>query len=127
MRARPLLHCFGHIHEGWGAERVTWSENVDEVARSVQSLKDFKSGGWREGMQRTVDDLGQDQPTIAKFQVNRRDAVDRRGAFIDMSAARGGGLKRGEETLMVNAAIMNVMYRPNNAPWIVDIDLPKAS
>lgn len=24
MRSRPLLHCFGHIHEGWGAERVTW-------------------------------------------------------------------------------------------------------
>lgn len=23
-RVRPRLHCFGHIHEGWGAERVAW-------------------------------------------------------------------------------------------------------
>lgn len=25
-RARPRLHCFGHIHEGWGARLVTWRE-----------------------------------------------------------------------------------------------------
>lgn len=24
-RAKPRLHCFGHIHEGNGAERITWS------------------------------------------------------------------------------------------------------
>ncbi|KAL3423717.1 hypothetical protein PVAG01_05464 [Phlyctema vagabunda] len=23
-RARPLMHCFGHIHEGYGARRVSW-------------------------------------------------------------------------------------------------------
>lgn len=23
-RVRPLMHCFGHIHEGHGANRVTW-------------------------------------------------------------------------------------------------------
>lgn len=22
---RPLMHCFGHIHEGWGAKLATWS------------------------------------------------------------------------------------------------------
>ncbi|KAL9011504.1 MAG: hypothetical protein Q9173_003650, partial [Seirophora scorigena] len=25
QRCRPRLHCFGHIHEGWGAERHDWS------------------------------------------------------------------------------------------------------
>jgi hypothetical protein len=25
----------------------------------------------------------------------------------------------------VNAAIMDVAYRPVNAPWVVDLDLPK--
>ena len=24
-RCRPLLHCFGHIHEGWGYQRKSWS------------------------------------------------------------------------------------------------------
>jgi len=28
-RARPLIHCFGHIHEGWGAEVVSWSPDAD--------------------------------------------------------------------------------------------------
>ncbi|KAI1736717.1 hypothetical protein F4680DRAFT_451806 [Xylaria scruposa] len=23
-RVQPRLNCFGHIHEAWGAERVTW-------------------------------------------------------------------------------------------------------
>ncbi|CAI7644869.1 unnamed protein product [Penicillium bialowiezense] len=23
-QARPLMHCFGHIHEGWGAKLVKW-------------------------------------------------------------------------------------------------------
>ena len=30
-----------------------------------------------------------------------------------------------EETMFVNAAIMNLSYEPRNAPWIVDIDLPE--
>lgn len=33
-RVRPRLHCFGHIHEGWGAERVTWTgERRKEAAQ----------------------------------------------------------------------------------------------
>jgi hypothetical protein len=35
-------------------------------------------------------------------------------------------VKFGEETLMVNAAIMNVDYRPVNQPWLVDLDLRAA-
>lgn len=34
-------------------------------------------------------------------------------------------VKFGEETLMVNAAIMNLSYRPTNSPWLVDLDLPR--
>jgi hypothetical protein len=32
----------------------------------------------------------------------------------------------GKETLMVNAAIMNILYKPTNAPWLVDLDLELA-
>jgi hypothetical protein len=32
----------------------------------------------------------------------------------------------GKETLMVNAAIMQGHSRPVNAPWLFDLDLPKA-
>lgn len=27
QRARPRIHCFGHIHEAWGAETVEWGTN----------------------------------------------------------------------------------------------------
>lgn len=33
----------------------------------------------------------------------------------------------GHETLMVNASIMNLSYRPGNAPWLIELDLPRDS
>ncbi|PQE33863.1 hypothetical protein CJF32_00010888 [Rutstroemia sp. NJR-2017a WRK4] len=31
-RAKPLMHCFGHIHEGYGAKMVKWDEDrCDEI------------------------------------------------------------------------------------------------
>ncbi|KAH8805700.1 ser/Thr protein phosphatase family protein [Xylogone sp. PMI_703] len=36
-------------------------------------------------------------------------------------------IRFGEETLMVNGAIMNLRYRPGNAPWVIDLDLPATS
>jgi hypothetical protein len=32
----------------------------------------------------------------------------------------------GSKTLMVNAAIMDLRYRPTNTPWLVELELPKA-
>ncbi|KAI4195601.1 MAG: hypothetical protein LQ346_003379 [Caloplaca aetnensis] len=89
-RCRPRLHCFGHIHEGWGAERHDWVKGCMETVE--------------------VD----------------RDQVLRDGcAGIDVSAEEGErGLRWGEETVFVNASIMDVRYRPVNAPWRVDLELP---
>lgn len=28
--ARPRLHCFGHIHEGWGARLVSWKDGIEQ-------------------------------------------------------------------------------------------------
>ena len=47
-----------------------------------------------------------------------------RGAYVDLSEGSGEGLRWGEETLFVNASIMDVGYHPVNAPWVVDLDLP---
>lgn len=88
-RCRPRLHCFGHIHEGWGAGRVDWRTKAFE------------------------------QVKIAKSQV-----FEDRCATVDVSEDGDKPLKWGQETLFVNAAIMDVSYNPTNAPWVVDIDLP---
>jgi hypothetical protein len=30
QRAKPRLHCFGHVHSGWGLQTVMWDQGGDE-------------------------------------------------------------------------------------------------
>ena len=89
-RCRPRLHCFGHIHEGWGAERYDWSRNTSEPVRTQQAL-----------------------------------VLENRCAQVNIAQDSERPLKFGDETIFVNGAIMNVNYSPRNAPWVVDLDLPR--
>jgi hypothetical protein len=97
------LHCFGHIHEGWGAERVQWKKG-DEL--------DVK---WEEHVS--------GKETV---EVDRDVMAKDRAVFVDASAEGGRGIEWGRETLMVNASIMTVTYKPYQGPWVVDLDLEKA-
>ena len=115
MRARPKVCCFGHIHEGWGAERVRWADGVGEVAAKECSLEEWRDGGWEEGV-----------AEVERVEVDLEDAREKRAVFVDVSGEGGEGLREGEETLFVNAAVMDVGYRPVNAPWVVDLQLPRA-
>ncbi|MCJ1407989.1 hypothetical protein MMC19_002061 [Ptychographa xylographoides] len=90
-RCRPRVHCFGHIHEGYGAERYQWARKSAE-------------------------------PVL----ISQEKALTERASFVDIAAGGPRPLKFGEETLFVNAAIMDVQYNPANAPWVVDLDLPAA-
>lgn len=80
-RAKPLMHCFGHIHEGYGAKLVKWSGEPGGVSDEASTYPE----------------------------------------------ARSWPILRGEETLMVNAALMDGKNQPANAPWIIDLDLPSTS
>lgn len=46
-RTRPRLHCFGHIHEGYGACRVNWKEDgaIDNVGTEAGAVMDCKLEG----------------------------------------------------------------------------------
>lgn len=89
QRCRPRIHCFGHIHEGWGAERMDWSTKTSE-----------------------------------RIQIDREKISAERSAYIDLSDSGQAGLKFGDETLFVNASLLDLRYTPVNAPWVVDLDLP---
>jgi len=89
LRCRPLLHCFGHIHEGWGAGRMDW------VNRKFNRMR-----------------------------IDRDQVFEDRAAKLDLSSDSGEAITFGKETLFINAAIMNFRYKPVNAPWVVDLDLP---
>jgi len=98
-RARPKIHCFGHIHEGWGAQVVTWDNDKesDSLANSIESSR--------------------------KIHVDGAEMYNERAVRVDISSSSEMPLRMGEQTLMVNAAIMNVRHQPMNGPWLVELDL----
>ncbi|KAI1215153.1 ser/Thr protein phosphatase family protein [Annulohypoxylon truncatum] len=130
-RARPKLHCFGRVHEQWGAELVTWREErrgaqeeltrdnaVDgELSAVVKSLADMRI---------SVADLKDE----GQGKVRERKRCERRG-YVLASLARGGegGERDGAQTLFVNAAIEGRTSggrdMPRHLPWVVEIDLPR--
>ncbi|KAL1971894.1 hypothetical protein VTN31DRAFT_1982 [Thermomyces dupontii] len=98
-KVRPRLHVFGHIHEGFGAVRHDWGKGEER--------KEEEEG------ERIVPDM---------------DAARReRCCKLDVSSDEERPLRHREETLFVNASVLSVRYRPENAPWLIDLDLPKAS
>jgi hypothetical protein len=99
-RCKPRLHCFGHIHEGWGAQRVTWKGGEDLDVKAEDHIEESED-----------------------IQVNMEDAVESRAVGLDVSSECATPLDFGKDTLMVNASIMTVTYKPWNSPWLVDLDL----
>ena len=95
QRVKPLMHCFGHIHESSGIEIIDWKQN----ARKVPSL-------WKnEDIQKYVEEDPVENPYPQPF-------------------AWKGNIE--DQTLAINAAIMTEENRPDNAPWLICLDLPRA-
>lgn len=88
-RARPLLYCFGHIHEAYGAKIITWKDDKQLIGAEAIEDQTQQLNGY---------------PTASRCPI-----------------------RFGKETLMANAAIMNLHYRPTNAPWLVDLELPRVT
>ena len=58
--------------------------------------------------------------------IDKTETLKNGAAHVDLTEGSSQPLRFGEETLFVNAAIMDVRYRPENAPWRIDLDLPLA-
>lgn len=41
--SRPRIHCFGHIHEGWGAKMITWREAKSHEPSHLTDINNDKS------------------------------------------------------------------------------------
>lgn len=97
-RAKPRLHCFGHVHEAYSAERVTWSG----------VLPDY------------------DDESSIRCRQSLEPKEEEKVSYLDVSNTAPQPLRYGIETLMINAAIMDHEYQPVRAPWIIDLELPMA-
>ena len=156
-RCKPRLHCFGHIHEAWGAVRKKWdvdswpadldSANTTSSGAVIESspstAKQNDAGATHDGQrmkptppfhswenpnayymyphQATTSQAGPGETLIMPGNTHAGAEVPQTCATID---ARD--LESGRETLFVNACIVNLKYRPANAPWVVDLMLPAA-
>ena len=109
-RARPRMHCFGHIHEGWGAKLITWRQKPSAKPSHLTDIDNERS------------------PTIAKLSTIRNKAAQSPvGAFFTSHCCSDlNPLKRGLQTLFVNAAIEGEKSLPIQPVWIVELDLPPA-
>lgn len=65
--------------------------------------------------------------TDTEFEMPQKSKLVRDGgAFLDISKEGGVPFEFGKNTLFVNASIMDLLYDPTNAPFVVDVDLPLA-
>ncbi|PGH11384.1 hypothetical protein AJ79_04885 [Helicocarpus griseus UAMH5409] len=127
-RCRPRLHCFGHIHEAWGAKVVTWREEGDEIsAHSVETDVEDERSAVLEDLS-TLSGSKSDPPEILKQKVGKLEkysgerCVATSHCFGDVNAVEAG-----KQTLFVNASIKGVDEDyPVQLPWLVDIELAKA-
>ncbi|KAF2083398.1 Metallo-dependent phosphatase [Saccharata proteae CBS 121410] len=96
-RAKPRLHCFGHIHCGYGAQRLAFTNPS-----------------------KADDDDGID--CYPEEYVGKNGA--KRKGYAKLNPGSAEAFEEGNQTLMVNAAIMAGEDEPVNAPWLVELQLP---
>ncbi|KAI1111719.1 Metallo-dependent phosphatase-like protein [Nemania sp. NC0429] len=125
-RAQPRLHCFGHIHEEWGAMLVTWREHSTE-APFFKDI-DYDRSTIIETLRRiTVHNY--DAPKIKAQKVYRAAQYTHQGYCATSCSHEDHGSTPvpNRRTLFVNAAVKGITDTfPMHPPWIVDIDLPPA-
>ncbi len=100
-RAKPLMHCFGHIHEGYGVEAVDWKKKQQTLAETARPAPRKN-----EAVHRYFEDDSTENPYPKPL------------VWAD---------GRGDRTLAVNASIMTGDYKPENAPWLISLNLPRSS
>jgi hypothetical protein len=118
-RARPRLHCFGHIHESWGAKLVTWRNlsqdpshftDIDhERSPIIETLATLQPGKF-------------DEPELAEKKLKKAESYAETG-YCSVSHCSGSEypLRPGEQTLFVNAALKD---GPRHLPWVIQLPLP---
>ncbi len=125
-RARPRLHCFGHIHEGWGAKLVTWRDRPTETPSHFTDIDNERSvvveklSGFRQSKFDTIE---------SKVQKSKKTDHYRRERCYTTSHCTGDAnpLEFGGQTLFVNAAIQGTEEHPLQMPWLVELELPRAA
>ncbi|KAL8938007.1 MAG: hypothetical protein Q9211_003408 [Gyalolechia sp. 1 TL-2023] len=124
-RARPRLHCFGHIHEGWGAKLVTWRDQLLETPSHFTDIDNDNSI--------VVEKLSSLRPSKSDTREIQQEKAEKTEQYrldrcCSTSHCTGDAhpLEHGKQTLFVNAAIEGTVGYPLQLPWEVELELPRA-
>lgn len=98
-RTRPLLHVFGHVHNGYGAEVVRWSGDGKKMLPGDDDGSD-------DGIEQIERVEGRVSDGVRELEV--------------------AGLKAVQRTAFVNAALMGNDGELDNLPWLVRVELSSA-
>lgn len=96
-RVKPRLACFGHIHGGYGAQRIRFEGKPSEGGESDTIIPLTKE--W-----------------VGKNQAKRK-------GFSCLPPGSMEEYRDGKQTLCINAAMEGEDGLLENAPWVVDLDL----
>lgn len=124
--ARPRIHCFGHIHEGWGAKLVTWRDLYGEKPTHFTAIDNDRSpwveklAGLKPSRFDSEEDLERKSKKVERYNQDR---------CCTTSHCTGDEypLEPGKQALFVNASFCGNEVDPIQKPWLVEIELPRAS
>lgn len=119
-RGQPKLHCFGHVHNSWGAKLVAWRPTISDKPSHFSDLDNGKSV-----VIESLSRLKGSKFESAEDRETREDTVERYKSQRCCHTSHCDGddrpLRSGE-TLFVNAAVMGD-DELNQYPWLVDVEL----
>jgi Icc-related predicted phosphoesterase len=134
-RVKPKLHCFGHIHYGYGIRRIRWEEGVNAYPNTAKghtiTFDTIENYGKRTledesvmGSKSKAEDDGYYDGMIPLETFIGKGQAKKKG-YAEMGRPDAEDFKSDvEQTLFVNAAIMDKEGKPSNPPWVVCLELP---
>lgn len=124
--AKPLMHCFGKVHDNWGARLVQWRREKmpgppshftafeEQESVTVETLKMLKAARFD-----TVEMISKKYERVKRYEAD---------GCCETRHSQGAKhpLERGAQTLFVNAAIQGTEDDRFHFPWVAELDLPKS-
>ncbi|KAK0671902.1 Metallo-dependent phosphatase-like protein [Cercophora samala] len=124
-KAKPRMHCFGHIHEGWGAKLIGWREDDkdSDIPGGIDGQRSFRVESLSTLFRSKKDNQGEANAKAAKLQRLRNIGY----AKTSHCAGDRHPIELGRNTLCVNAAIQPYgRGKHKQQPWVVEMELPAA-
>lgn len=120
-KAQPRIHCFGHVHEGWGAKLVTWRSQISSNPSHFTDIDNNRSKNIE--TLSTMNGSRFESPEEKEARERNVAEYNSRGyCQVSPSTDNTLSLELGK-TLFINASIQGhgdaVQF-----PWVVDIQLP---